>query len=374
MLTVVLSVSLAFALACPTYAGKGTFADVPASHDYFEAIETLSADGVINGYPNNRFKPDNPVTRAEFAAMLCRAFGYEDQAEAMKDAVFFRDVDSHWAAGYINFAYAIGIVNGMGNDRFYPDAKITYEQVFKMVVSALGYNQSTTDRLGGYPNGYLDIANDLDLDVSVAFRAVGRVSEEMTPLFDGRLSRSFTNAPATRGGVAQILHNVDFDLFARCEEILAEIVLPEMSDAEKVKAVHDYLVLHARYDYENYKRDTIPDESYTARELILNGVGVCAAYADATKLLLTLSDVEVLRVSGKTVNSGASGGHAWNIVKLDGAYYHLDVTWDDPVPDTEGYVRYDYFAVSDRTLGKDHYWDRSLYPACGADFDAVAML
>ena len=60
--------------------------------------------------------------------------------------------------------------------------------------------------------------------------------------------------------------------------------------------------------------------------------------------------------------------HAWNMVKIDGEYYHVDVTWNDPVPDRQGRVLHTYFNTSDRKMlqGK-HVWDQSKYPACTSE-------
>ncbi len=55
-------------------------------------------------------------------------------------------------------------------------------------------------------------------------------------------------------------------------------------------------------------------------------------------------------------------GHAWNLVKLDSQWYHLDTTWNDPVPDRKGAIRYQYFLVDDRTMARDHTWIADDYP------------
>ena len=56
-------------------------------------------------------------------------------------------------------------------------------------------------------------------------------------------------------------------------------------------------------------------------------------------------------------------GHAWNLVQLDGQWYHLDVTWNDPLPDRGNEVRYGYFLVSDTHLARDHTWIMADYPS-----------
>ena len=124
--------------------------------------------------------------------------------------------------------------------------------------------------------------------------------------------------------------------------ILAQVVTDDMSDYDITKALHDYLVLNCAYDYDNYLHNTIPSESYTAEGALLKGTAVCSGYARAYALLMERAGIPCEYVSGY-----AGGGHAWNVVQIDGEWYHVDTTWDDPVPDREGYVRYDYFLKSD---------------------------
>ena len=140
----------------------------------------------------------------------------------------------------------------------------------------------------------------------------------------------------------------------KADEIIKSIIKPGMSDIQKEFAIHDYLVLNTKYDYDNYIKGTVPYESYTPYGVLVNGVGVCQGYAEAAKLLFDKSGIESYIVFGEASSGGSSGGHAWNIVKIGGKYYQLDVTWDDPVTDDTGFLRYDYFNLSDKEISKDH--------------------
>lgn len=139
----------------------------------------------------------------------------------------------------------------------------------------------------------------------------------------------------------------------KAEQIIAEVIQPSMTEFEKVKAIHDYIVLHTAYDYDNYLNDTIPDSSYRIDGLLLKGTAVCAGYARTMEYLLEKVGVETLYVSGL----GNGEPHAWNKVKVDGIWYNMDVTWDDPVPNRDGYVRYKYFLIPDDQLDNNHSWD-----------------
>lgn len=140
------------------------------------------------------------------------------------------------------------------------------------------------------------------------------------------------------------------------KEAAAAIIKAEgmeaLSPVEKVKAAHDYLVLNAEYDQENLAKDTLPDEAFEAYGILVQKIGVCAGYAKAFQIFMDLLGVECEYVTGY-----AGGvGHAWNAVTLDGERYHVDTTWDDPVPDQKGYVQYNYFLLDDKAMSADHTW------------------
>lgn len=96
-----------------------------------DSIEHLVQMGAIAGYPDNTFKPDNPITRAEFAVVLVKAFGLESATGKV-----FDDTASHWAKEYIATAAANGIVTGYSETEFGPDDLITREQMAVMIVKA----------------------------------------------------------------------------------------------------------------------------------------------------------------------------------------------------------------------------------------------
>lgn len=149
------------------------------------------------------------------------------------------------------------------------------------------------------------------------------------------------------------------EYYEKAKTIISKIIKPGMTDLQKEKAVHDYIVNNVRYDEKNYDNNTVPDESYSPYGALIKGVAVCEGYAWATKLLLNMAGIESTVVSG--------GGHAWNIVKINGKCYHLDTTWDDPITSSgKNVLRYDYFNLSDAQIGKDHFWDRKAYPVCPA--------
>jgi uncharacterized protein YkwD len=126
-------------------------------------VQALAERGVVSGYPDGTFRPANPVSRAEFAAMLCRAMGLEEEANAKIGATGFSDVPAgNWASGYVNLAVEAGIVNGMGDGTFRPAGNVSYNEEIKMIVCALGLGDKAMAG-GGWPDGYLTEAKGISL-------------------------------------------------------------------------------------------------------------------------------------------------------------------------------------------------------------------
>lgn len=147
----------------------------------------------------------------------------------------------------------------------------------------------------------------------------------------------------------------------KAEAIIKAVIKPEMTDFEKEQAIHDYIVQSCRYDTENLKNDTLPPESHSAYGVLIEGKAVCEGYAKAMKLLFDRISMESFVVIGHSKDQT----HAWNIVKINGSYYHIDATWDDPVmAGGDQVLQYTYFNLSDNEISKDHEWERVDYPSC----------
>ena len=140
----------------------------------------------------------------------------------------------------------------------------------------------------------------------------------------------------------------------------------DMPDYLKLLLIHDWIINNTRYNIENMEEVG----NHTAYGVLVKGSSVCMGYAEAANLLLQAAGIETRYVSGFGINaSGHRESHAWNAVKLDGDWYMLDITWDDPVTsDNSNVLRYDYFNVTSAQLAKDHEWDYSTAPQCNGTF------
>lgn len=136
------------------------------------------------------------------------------------------------------------------------------------------------------------------------------------------------------------------------------------SEFDRVKAINEYLVLNTSYaDASRYSGLT--EDIYTSYGLLNNKLAVCQGYATAAYTMLKAAGLEVRYVVGDAYSKNGTGeAHAWNKVKIDGKWYNLDVTWNDPVPNRPNTVSYQYFLLSDKALNKDHVAaNPDLYPA-----------
>ncbi len=129
--------------------------------------------------------------------------------------------------------------------------------------------------------------------------------------------------------------------------ILADIIKPYMNNHEKAKAVHDYIVLNGKYDENKIY--------YSDYDLLTEGISVCNGYALLTYNMLNKLNIPVKLISG----TGAGEAHIWNMVKLGDYWFHLDTTWNDPLPDI-GTVSYSYYMLTEKEITKDHTIDENI--------------
>ncbi|MBD2164061.1 S-layer homology domain-containing protein [Calothrix membranacea FACHB-236] len=125
--------------AAPSFA-QTTFSDVNSNYWAAQFIQQLSQRGVIAGFPDGSFRPEEPVTRAQFAAMVNKAF----QKSPQRQAINFTDVPSnYWASSAIQQAYTIGFLSGYPGNRFEPNQAIPRQQVLVSLANGLEYSPSS---------------------------------------------------------------------------------------------------------------------------------------------------------------------------------------------------------------------------------------
>ena len=265
--------SFGFAFAAP--------ADVEDT-DYESAVEVLMGLGVVSGYPDGTYKPDNTVTRAEMAKLLIVALGLDTLSGASTSS--FSDMAGHWADNYVALATAKGLTKGYPDGTFKPDATVSFNEVITMIARALGYNDDFANNIGGWPIGYLELADDLD------------ITDDAT-------------ADATRGNVAVLLYNALTVEVVRINDEL-DTVKTGKRFIEKLGAELDTITIDDDVD--------IYDDEYTAIDLTEYFFASVDVFVDEDDVILAIDDENSDIVKGEFDESDDE------VVNADGDDYDLN--------------------------------------------------
>lgn len=115
------------------------------------------------------------------------------------------------------------------------------------------------------------------------------------------------------------------------------------SQRENIKAFHDYIINHTKYDEERSKKGNVTYDSDIAYGALIEGHALCGGYSDAMQLFLEKMNIKNFKVSSEK--------HIWNAVYIDNNWYHLDLTWDDPITNIQkDYLTHDYFLITTTKL------------------------
>lgn len=150
--------------------------------------------------------------------------------------------------------------------------------------------------------------------------------------------------------------NVTEDDINTINSILNSIIKPGMTETEKIRTVHNWIVCNTTYNDKYYDRG---DSFNHVSNLLNNKTGVCQGYSVTFYIFMKQMGIPCTLVMGKTDNVS----HAWNAVKLDGNWYYIDVTWDDPVVNgTSNYpggdnISYEYLLCTYNHISMTHTED-----------------
>jgi S-layer homology domain len=185
-----------FIAVAPSLA-QTTFSDVSSNYWAAQFIQQLSQRGVIAGFPDGSFRPEEPVTRAQFAAMVNKAF----QKAQQRPAINFADVPSnYWAAGAIQQAYVIGFLSGYPGNRFEPNQAIPRQQVLVSLSNGLNYTPSTNAETT------LQYFNDASSIADYARSPIGAATEKQIVVNYPNVKFLNPTATATRAQVAAFIY------------------------------------------------------------------------------------------------------------------------------------------------------------------------
>ena len=159
--------------------------------------------------------------------------------------------------------------------------------------------------------------------------------------------------------IDHIYSNSDIKLIeAKVLKIEKEIWQDTMSNEDKIKEAHNYIINNSKYDSDRSDNNIVKYKSDTAYGTLLEGYSLCGGYTDAMELFLEDMNIKSYKIS--------SENHVWNAVYLNNTWYHLDLTWDDPITtDGSNILEYNFFLITTSELdaleAEQHNYDRNVY-------------
>ena len=252
---------------------------------------------------------------------------------------YYREYNFKYVSNTINFnpknkqdilnIYYTVINSGMDNFTFYCDS--TYLTCINDVTD-IANNQNTISNINNFVhpyNGFKNLETEIDSLGKITLKIKHNYTDEMKIILDYKV-----------------------------DEIINKLITNDMTNREKIKTIHDYIINNTKYDYLRSDENIINYKSDTAYGVLIEGYGLCGGYTDSMMLFLEKFNIKSYKI--------ASSNHVWNYVYLDNNWYNLDLTWDDPVNKNHTDELDDsFFLISDEELkkldSKEHNFDKNVY-------------
>ncbi len=332
------------------------------------------------------FSPDKPITRGEMAKMLCKILELKEETELFP---FSDSTDPHAAALYKEYIYRgvpvshdvrLSLDNSAAKrceaaalaarvldyrkdrDNFKSAAVLENASVYQ-----LNHEFELVDLFRVLNREFI---SDFVLKTPYSYEDWIQIYRKSNIIHLEDFYASYLNCEYVKNSGIYTLHleyEADTEMLIKyrneaesaADKAVGAIITPEMSDREKIKAIHDYIILNCSYDYKNYVSGTISFDSRLAYGALCAKNAVCQGYTAAFNMLAKRAGIYSEVVTGNAPGNGDT--HAWNKVTLDGKTYYLDVTHDDPVPDQLGRISYRYFMLTDEEMTALGYvWEREI--------------
>lgn len=358
-----------------------SFSDVTDQNAYYyKAVLWAVEQGITNGAGGGRFDLNGTLAYDQIFTFLCRFAGEEAKGD-------------DWSTAAVAWARESGLTDGLS---FTAKAACPRSDVVYCLYKQLGDGENVTEQqkptdveqpalsneVGAtlaITTGFLDRKSAIDisefgLEASQAEQLALEIADldganpfGVTSLNvseqDGQIAKTlvvyYTNSTISSTTVADSDWRYISDAaLAEADRVVDTLITSGMSDYDVVKTLHDYLVTHCDYDY-RVDIGNMPFISHQAEGALLNGTVVCSGYAKAYEILLDAAGIPC-----ETITGYAGGYHAWNLVQVDGEWYHVDATWDDPTNKGGDYIRYTYFLKSDKVMASRRHRNWEAVHAC----------
>jgi hypothetical protein len=237
------------------------------------------------------------------------------------------------------------------SDAILTSKKDVINTIYFLINSGTTYSERYCSK--DYENCFNDI-NELSSDVELLTNLNNYVHPYNS--FDN-ISFSFNNE-VVQIKIEHIYSEDDINTLNKIvDEFINNNITNSMGTKEKIRIIHDYIINNADYDILKTKnKDDNTYRSSTAYGVLVQGYGICSGYSDAMAIFLDKLNIINYKISNDQ--------HIWNLVYLDGEWLHLDLTWDDPISDSN-ITRDNYFLISTKNLETlddgVHYYNKSIF-------------
>lgn len=239
-------------------------------------------------------------------------------------------------------------------NNFIPNNKEDIKNIYYTVVNS-GMNKFTFY----CPKEYTNCINDVN-DLANDQNTISDINNFVHPY------NSFKTLKTEVDGTGKITLNIDkvYDeemiiiINYKIDEIIKNNINNTDTPKEKIRKIHDYIINNTTYDKDRSDKKIINYKSDNAYGALIEGYGLCGGYTDAMMLFLEKFNIPNIKI--------ATENHIWNYVKIDDKWYHLDLTWDDPVSEDDKEILDDaYFLISDNELKnieqEEHNYKEEIY-------------
>jgi hypothetical protein len=145
---------------------------------------------------------------------------------------------------------------------------------------------------------------------------------------------------------------------SRIDEFISIFINDNMTNVDKIRLFHDFIINNSDYDSDRANNNIIKYSSDTAYGVLFEGYGLCSGYTDTMAIFLDKLGIKNYKI--------ATDSHVWNYLYIDNNWYHIDVSWDDPVTSNKKKILdHTFFMINTsklESLGvKDHFYDKNIY-------------
>ena len=201
-------------------------------------------------------------------------------------------------------------------------------------VSKISYDQVLLSNINNFVNPYNSYST-----IKTLYDDTGAVTIKITHLYN-----------------KDEIEKLDNDI----NKLIDENVNDEMDTKEKIRAIHDYIINNTKYDQQRGNGNESEYDSSRIGGVLYDHYSICSGYADTMAVILDKLNIPNFKIS--------SANHVWNAVYLDNKWYHLDLTWDDPIMASgEEVLDHSYFLIDSQKLNelnrddKEHDFDENVY-------------